>query len=160
MLRMQKGELSPIKIASKIHQWLNRQQSLIKEEQKAIATLIEQNQAQVNDFKFEYSKNYQVHKTNIAELGEELGQVRNLATVELARLQQKEKADFKFTSQELEILQNSVAKLDSLSQKLEQEIHTIDYGQSKSRHTIRMEGITSTSQDACSWRDTLAKRAD
>ena len=114
-----------------------RLKSLIKQEQKAIATLIEQNEGKVNDFKIEYAQNHQVQKTNIAELGEELGQVRNLATVELARLQQEEKADFESTSQELEILQNSIAKLDSLSQKLEQDIHTIDHQQQETSKLVR-----------------------
>ncbi len=114
-----------------------RLKSLITEEQKAIAILIEQNQAQVNDFKIEYAQNYQASKTKIAELEEELGQVRNLATVELARLQQEQKADFKSTSQELEILQNSVAKLDSLSQKLEQDLHTIDHKQQETSKVVR-----------------------
>ena len=114
-----------------------RLKSLIKEEQQEIATLIEKNQGKVNDFRYEYNKNYQAQETNFAELGEELGQVRNLATVELARLQQEEKADFKFTSQELKILQSSVAKLDSLSQKLEQDMHTIDHQQQETSKLVK-----------------------
>ena len=114
-----------------------RLKSLIREEQKAIAFLVEQNEAEVNDFKIEYLQNYQASKTRVAELEGELGQVRNLATVELARLQQEQKADFKSTSQALEILQNSLAKLDSLSQKLEQDIHTVDHKQKETSKVVR-----------------------
>ncbi len=114
-----------------------RLKSLIEEEQKALALLIEKNETKVHELKIEYDKNYQANKTSISKLEEELGQVRNLAVIKLAQLQQEEQADFKSTSQELEVLQNSVAKLDNLSQKLEQDLHTIDNKQ---------EEISSTSE--------------
>lgn len=112
-----------------------RLKSLIEEDQKALALLIEKNETRVHELKIEYDKNYQANKTSISKLEEELGQVRNLAVLKLAQLQQEEQADFQSTSQELEVLQNSVTKLDSLSQKLDQELHTIDNKQEETSST-------------------------
>ncbi|MEM7590475.1 MAG: tetratricopeptide repeat protein [Cyanobacteria bacterium P01_A01_bin.83] len=117
---------------------INRQRlkSLMEAEQN-IASLIARSEAKVNDLKAEYSQNYQASKTNFAELEEELGQVRNLATTELARLQQESKTYSSSTEQALELLQTSVTKLDSLSQKLEQDVVSIDSKQQETSKLVR-----------------------
>ncbi|MEM8719147.1 MAG: tetratricopeptide repeat protein [Cyanobacteria bacterium P01_G01_bin.39] len=118
---------------------INRQRlkNLMETEQKNIANLVVRSEAKVNDLKAEYRQNYQSSKTNFAELEEELGQVRNLATTELARLQQESRAYSSSTEQALELLQTSVTKLDSLSQKLEQDVVSIDSKQQETSKLVR-----------------------
>lgn len=114
-----------------------RLKSLIKEEQQTIAALIKNHETKANSFKIESEQNFRAGKVSVAELEEELGQVKNLAITELARLQQEEKADFGSAKQGLESLQTTVTKLTRLSQKLEQDITDVDHKQKETGKLVR-----------------------
>lgn len=114
-----------------------RLKNIIIEEQKAIASIISNYEAKVNELKVESAQNRQTNKAAVVDLEEELGQVRNLAITELTRLQQASKADFDATGQELEKLQATVTKLSNLSQKLEQNLNTVDDKQKETGKMVR-----------------------
>ena len=110
---------------------------LIAEDKQAIATSIAENKTKIVDLTKESIQDRVEHKTSIAEVTEDLEQVRNLAVTELAKLQQKEQADFDRTSQELQQLQTSVGKLDSLNQDLQQNLQTIEGKQRETGRLVR-----------------------
>ncbi|MEM9507183.1 MAG: tetratricopeptide repeat protein [Cyanobacteria bacterium P01_E01_bin.35] len=114
-----------------------RLKNLIDQEQQKIAGLIAMGEGKISDLQAEYSQNYQANKTNFTELEEELGQVRNLAITELARLQQENKAELSATTEEMQLLQASLIKLDSLSQKLESDLQTVDQKQKETGKLVR-----------------------
>ncbi|MEM7761685.1 MAG: tetratricopeptide repeat protein [Cyanobacteria bacterium P01_A01_bin.40] len=114
-----------------------RLKNLINQEQQTITSLMAMTEGKINDLKAEYSQNYHANKTNFTELEEELGQVRNLAITELARLQQESKAELSATTQEMQLLQASLTKLDSLSQKLESDLHAVDQKQKETGKLVR-----------------------
>jgi tetratricopeptide (TPR) repeat protein len=116
------------------HQRLKR---LIKEERQTIAILVKENKAALSELKIVYAKNHQKNKSSWAELEDELGQVRNLATTELTRLQLEKQEEFEHTALELSILTASVAKLDDLSQKLEQNLNVVDEKQQETGRLVR-----------------------
>ncbi len=114
-----------------------RLKQLIKEERQTIAMLVKENRAALGELKIVYAKNHQENKSSWAELEDELGQVRNLATTELARLQLEKQEEFEHTALELRILTASIAKLDDLSQKLEQNLTVVDEKQQETGRLVR-----------------------
>lgn len=114
-----------------------RLKSAIAEDKQAIAALVNENKTKLIDLTKNSIKHNSEHKTSVTALAGELEQVRNLAVTELARLEQEAKADFGSTSQELEQLQTSVAKLDSLSQNLQQNLQTIEVKQQETGKLVR-----------------------
>lgn len=113
-----------------------RLKSAISEDKQAIAALVEENKTKLIDLTKDSIKYNSQHKTSIREVADEL-EVRNLAVTELARLQQETKADFGNASQQLQQLQTSVAKLDSLSQDLQQNLQTIEDKQQETGRLVR-----------------------
>ncbi len=121
-------------LASLNHQ---RLKNLIKEEREAIAISLQENQAKINNLQMESGKYDQENKASVAELEDELGWVRNLTITELARLQQEENKNSEHTNQELQKLQISLAKIDSLSQRLEQDLNDVDHKQKETGKLVR-----------------------
>ena len=110
---------------------------LIAEDKQAIATSITENKTKLVDLTKASIEYRTEHKTSTKKLTDELEQVRGLAVSELARLQQEEQANFSRTSQELQQLQSSVGKLDSLSQSLQQNLQTIEGKQQETGRIVR-----------------------
>jgi hypothetical protein len=87
---------------------LNRQrlrniiESGVIKEQKMLASLVTENKTKITSTATIFQKQYQHNKTEIAEVADALGQMRNFATTELARLNKEEKTDFNHTSKELQ----------------------------------------------------------
>jgi tetratricopeptide (TPR) repeat protein len=96
------------------HQRLKR---LIASEQAAMALLIQENHAKVNQFKQQTEKQHWDHTVELTELKK----FSDTATTELTRLDQEQKGKLHRATQDLEALQTSMAQLDNLAQKLEQE---------------------------------------
>ena len=96
------------------HQRLKR---LIKSEQKAAMILIQENHGQLTKLKKQSEKQHWESKVEISDLKK----ITDTATTELERLDQEQKTKLTSTAQELQILSASLAKLDKLTQKLEQE---------------------------------------
>lgn len=96
------------------HQRLKR---LIEFEQEAVAILIQENQARISKLKQQSEKQHWENKVNVSELK----QASDSATTELERLDEEQKTKLASTTNELQSLQTSMAKLDELTQKLEQE---------------------------------------
>jgi tetratricopeptide (TPR) repeat protein len=118
---------------------LNHQRfkKLITEKQGEITTLIQINQETVATVRAKSKKQYQENQTNIAQLESDLGQVRNLATSALDRIQKEETEKFSFTSKELKELQASLAQLGNLSHKLKQDLDTVDKKQKETGKLVR-----------------------
>ncbi|MGL6337600.1 MAG: hypothetical protein ACRC80_00485 [Waterburya sp.] len=114
-----------------------RLKKLIAQEQAEITTLVQETQENITIVKAKSKERYQENKNNIAQLESDLAQVRNLATSELARIQQEETDNFNFTSKELQELQASLAQLDNLSHKLEQDLDTVDKKQKETGKLVR-----------------------
>lgn len=98
----------------------------IEQNRRTISTLVQENKAAVGELEIKSAKNYREYKINLAELNDELVQVRNLAATELARLQQEKQEELENTALKLSSLQTSVAKLDKLSHELEQNVNTLN----------------------------------
>jgi tetratricopeptide (TPR) repeat protein len=96
------------------HQRLKR---AIAAEQAATALLIQENHGKIAQLKQQSEQKHWDSKVEISELKK----ASETATVELARLDQEQKGKLKTATQELQTLQASVSKLDSLAQKLERE---------------------------------------
>lgn len=114
-----------------------RLKSAIAEDKQEIAALVRENKAKLIDLTKDSIKHNSEHETSVTALAGELEQVRNLAVTELARLQQETKAEFGSASQQLQQLQTSVAKLDSLSQNLQQNLQTIEHKQQETGRLVR-----------------------
>ena len=114
-----------------------RLKSAIAEDKQAIAALVEENQTKLIDLTKDSIRHNSEHKTSISELTDELAQVRNSTVSELDRLQREEKADFGNASQQLQQLQTSIAKLDSLNQNLQQNLQTIEHKQQETGRLVR-----------------------
>lgn len=114
-----------------------RLKSLIVEEKKAIAILIEKNQTSITRLETELQKQDRESKAGIAELEDELGQIKNLAITELARLDKEEKEDFNNAAKQLQELQISFTQLDSLSRQLEQNLNSVDNKQKETAKLVR-----------------------
>lgn len=125
--------------ASAIFTLLNHQRlkKLIAQEQVEITTLVQETQENITIVRAKSKERYQENKSNITQLESDLAQVRNLATSELARIQQEETDNFNFTSKELQELQASLAQLDNLSHKLEQDLDTVDKKQKETGKLVR-----------------------
>jgi tetratricopeptide (TPR) repeat protein len=114
-----------------------RLKNLIHKEQAEIATSVQKHEEVIAIVKAKSQERYQENKTNIIQLDSDLAQVRNLATSELARIQKEETENFNFTSKELHGLQTSLAHLDNLSQKLEQDLDNVDKKQKETGKLVR-----------------------
>ena len=114
-----------------------RLKSAIAEDKQEIAALVKENKTKLIDLTKDSIKYNCEHKTSTAELAGELEQVRNLAVTELGKLQQETKADFGNASQQLQQLQSSVVKLDTLSQDLQQNLQTIEDKQQETGRLVR-----------------------
>jgi tetratricopeptide (TPR) repeat protein len=114
-----------------------RLKKLIAEEQAEITTLVQINRETIATVRAKSKERYQDNQTNIAQLESDLAQVRNLATSELARIQKEETENFNLTSKELQGLQASLAQLDNLSHKLEQDLDTVDKKQKETGRLVR-----------------------
>lgn len=114
-----------------------RLQQMIEQDRRTISTLVQENKAAVSELETKTAENHQEYKINLAELDDELGQVRNLATTELARLQQEKQEELENTALKLSSLQTAVAKLDQLSHELEQNVNTVDDQQKETGKLVR-----------------------
>jgi tetratricopeptide (TPR) repeat protein len=112
-------------------------ESEVIKEQQNLTSLVTENKQKLTNSSAILQKQYYNNKTEIAEVADALGQVRNLATTELARLSKEEKTDFVNTSKELKGLQNSLYQLDSLSHKLEKNLEKIDKKQKETSKQLR-----------------------
>ncbi|MEM6614430.1 MAG: hypothetical protein AAF652_19715 [Cyanobacteria bacterium P01_C01_bin.72] len=94
-----------------------RLKQLVDYKQEAITILIQANQAQISQLEQESE---QYHRENEASVFA-LKQASKSATAELEQLRQEQTTKLGSTTDELQSLQTSMAKLDELTQKLEQE---------------------------------------
>ena len=94
-----------------------RLKQLVDYKQEAITILIRANQAQISQLEQESEKYQQENKANVSALK----QASNSATAELEQLRQEQKTNLGSTTNDLQSLQTSMAQLDELTQKLEQE---------------------------------------
>lgn len=105
--------------------------------QQGIATSVRETTTRITELKVESARQVREHRASISELDDELEQVRNSATTELARLQRQEQEDFDSTSSKLQDLQNSLADLTSLNQELSQNLQTVDRKQQETGRLVR-----------------------
>jgi len=117
---------------------LNRQRlsdfidSTIVQEQKAIATLIDQ----VKTIQTQSKDQDQDNQSNISKLSQELKQIKNATTI-LARLQKQEKQNSENTAKELDKLENSLTELNHFSEKLEKNLSSVESKQKESNRVLR-----------------------
>ena len=114
-----------------------RLQSAIDNKQQASEVLIQENKTKLVDLTKQTIESERKHQSSITELESEIGQVRNLAVTELAKLQQETKADFNSATGELQQLQTSLTKLTNLNQDLQQNLDTLEAKQQETNRIVR-----------------------
>ena len=112
-------------------------ESQVLKEQTVLLSLVKENQDKLTTLTEIYQNKHQKSKLEIAELSDELGQVRNLATTELAMLRKEEKSDFSSTTKEIARMQNSLDRLDSLSNKVTEELQRLENKEKETRKLVR-----------------------
>ena len=109
----------------------------ILKEQVAIANVVTENKENISNTIIKSQNQYQDLKSNISTLTSELEKMRDLATTELAILQQKGKDNFGRTSKELQKIEASLLQLDSLSSRLTENLDQVDRKQKETGKIVR-----------------------
>lgn len=112
-------------------------ESEILSKQLEIATLTENNQQQIQKNKQKYKQQNRELQTEIAELADDLAQLRNLVTTELHNLQKLEQENVQNAHKEIREIQYSLEKTSIFTEGIESNLKRLNKRQKETSQLVR-----------------------